>query len=123
LERVLRGQGKNSPEAVPRAVLAALTVSLPGPGGEGEQVMPIIILGPSYSDPTQLNSAGRNLLQRAGGLENFQAIILLHELFHVKTGAGHREMAHQMGITYDPDTESAASDAIDNFFIGGCQEK
>jgi hypothetical protein len=110
----------------PGGLLVALTVPDIDSSNRKVGVLPVIILGPAFYDQQMVKShpEASATLTLAGSMQNFQAISLLHELFHVKMGGGlsHRAMADAMKIPYQPDNNQAASMAIDNFFAGGCKK-
>jgi RHS repeat-associated protein len=97
----------------PNAILVGLTLKTPDSSGRNSPtVYPIIILGPAYYDPNKLNDEGRAFVKKVGGLGSFQAITLLHEIFHIKTGKGDGDMEQELGI----------KGSIDDFFANDCKQ-
>jgi RHS repeat-associated protein len=97
----------------PNTIVAGLTVTTPDFSGAGNpHVYPIIILGPAYYDGNELDAEGRAFVNKVGGLANYQAITLLHELFHVRTGKRDGDMERELGI----------NGTIDDFLANDCKQ-
>ena len=112
-DREERRERKRSPDAV----VAALSVGWEVNGKL--VVLPIIMLGPAYYDFSKLNQQGRDFVNRVGGMSNYQAITLLHELFHVKTQQGHSPR----GGPGDFENKLGITGSFDDFFANNCKNK
>jgi RHS repeat-associated protein len=109
LERIKKERGTDI--SVP-----ALTVGDLHDGVGPASVRPIIILGPDYYEPNvDINPTAKQEVAMFG-IEGFQSITLLHELFHVKLAKGHNGgWEEDLGLGPEPN-------AFEKFFVGGCKK-